>query len=82
MPPSLRRRCLSAQALARAANARTFCVCFFGGDPAVQMPHALAAGRRLAERGVVVCWETAGTAHPRLMDRAVDLSLLLGWGYG
>ena len=78
IPFSLQARSLSAQALAQVANIRTFCVCFFGGDPAVQMPHALATGRLLAERGVVVCWETAGTAHPRLMGRAVDLSLRTG----
>jgi pyruvate formate lyase activating enzyme len=66
---------LSARELADCANARTFCVCYFGGDPASQMPHALASARYLAERGVVVCWETAGTQHPKLMDRAVQLSL-------
>jgi len=37
--------------------------------------HALAAGQRLAERDVAVCWETAGTSNPRLLDRAVQLSL-------
>jgi pyruvate formate lyase activating enzyme len=42
------------------------------------MAHALAASRLLAERGVVICWETNGTAHPRLMDRALDLSLSTG----
>jgi pyruvate formate lyase activating enzyme len=42
------------------------------------MAHALAASRLLAERNVVVCWETNGTAHPRLMDRALDLSLNTG----
>ena len=73
--PSLQRRGMSARALAAQANARTFCVCFFGGDPASQMPHALAAAHLLAARGVAVCWETAGTANPRLMDKAVDLSL-------
>lgn len=69
---------ISAGELADAANERTYCVCYFGGDPASQMPHALATSRRLAERGVVVCWETNGTAHPRLMDRAFDLSLETG----
>ncbi|HEY64854.1 MAG TPA: radical SAM protein [Caldilineae bacterium] len=69
---------ISAQELAMAANRRTFCVCYFGGDPASQMPHALASAHLLAERGVVVCWETSGTAHPRLMDRAVELSLRTG----
>jgi pyruvate formate lyase activating enzyme len=39
------------------------------------MPHALAAARRLAERGVAVCWETAGTARAELMERALALSL-------
>jgi len=70
----LRERSLSAGQLAAAANAETFCVCFFGGDPASQMLHALAAGQRLAERGVAVCWETAGTSHPRLLQRGLQLS--------
>ena len=69
---------LTAAELADAANPRTYCVCYFGGDPASQMAHALAASRLLAQRGVVVCWETNGTAHPRLMDRALALSLATG----
>jgi pyruvate formate lyase activating enzyme len=69
---------LTAVELADAVDPRTYCVCYFGGDPASQMAHALATSRLLAERGVVVCWETNGTAHPRLMDRAFDLSLATG----
>ncbi len=69
---------LSADELAEAANDRTYCACFFGGDPASQMPHALATARYLAERGVVVCWETNGTARPRLMDQAFDLAVETG----
>jgi len=69
------RRGCRARDLADAANPDTFCVCYFGGDPASQMPHALASAELLARRGVAVCWETAGTAHPHLMDRAVALSL-------
>lgn len=68
----------SAADLAAAANPDTFCVCFFGGDPASQMPHALAAAKLLAARGVRVCWETNGTMHPRLLDAAVRLSLQTG----
>jgi pyruvate formate lyase activating enzyme len=64
--------------LADSANERTFCVCYLGGDPASQMPHALASARLLAARGVTVCWETAGLQHPKLMDRAVQLSLESG----
>jgi pyruvate formate lyase activating enzyme len=64
--------------LAGQAHRRTFCVCFFGGDPAPQMPHALATSHLLAERGVTICWETNGSMHPRLLDRAVDLSLESG----
>lgn len=69
---------ISARELADCANARTFCVCYFGGDPASQMPHALASAQYLATQGVTVCWETAGTQHPKLMDRAVQLSLETG----
>jgi pyruvate formate lyase activating enzyme len=69
---------LSAQQLANAADARTFCVCYFGGDPSPQMPHALATSRLLASRGVRICWETNGSMNPRLLDRAVKLSLESG----
>ena len=69
---------ISSAELADCANSRTYCVCYFGGDPASQMPHALAASKRLAAKGAVICWETAGTSHPRLLDRAVQLSLESG----
>jgi pyruvate formate lyase activating enzyme len=69
---------MDARELAEVANARTYCVCFFGGDPASQMLHALAAGGRLGKKGVAVCWETAGTSNARLLDRAVELSLASG----
>jgi pyruvate formate lyase activating enzyme len=71
-------RGMTAAELAAAANPRTFCVCYFGGDPSSQMPHALASAIALAEVGVTVCWETSGAANPRLMDRAVALSLQSG----
>jgi pyruvate formate lyase activating enzyme len=66
---------MSARRLADQAHARTFCVCYFGGDPAPQMPHALATSRLLAEKGVTVCWETNGSMHPRFLSQAMDLSL-------
>lgn len=69
---------ITASRLAAAANAETFCVCYFGGDPASQMPHALAASARLARRGVRICWETNGTMHPRLLDAALRYSLETG----
>ncbi len=69
---------IRADELASAANSRTFCVCFFGGDPSSQMPHALAAARRLARCGVRVCWETNGMMHSKLLDAAVQISLDTG----
>jgi pyruvate formate lyase activating enzyme len=69
---------VSAEHLAAQAHSRTHCVCYFGGDPTPQMPHALAASRLLADQRVAVCWETNGSMHPRLLDQAVDLSLRTG----
>jgi len=70
-----RNKTISARDLAEAANSDTFCVCYFGGDPASQMPHALASSRYLAQRGVRICWETNGTSHPKLLDAAVQYAL-------
>ena len=64
----------SAVELSRQADRRTFCVCYFGGDPSSQMPHALAASRLLARQGVRICWETNGMANPKLMEAAVRYS--------
>jgi pyruvate formate lyase activating enzyme len=69
---------VGAEELAGEANSRTYCVCYFGGDPASQMVHALATGKLLAGLGVTVCWETNGMASHGLMDRAMDLSLATG----
>lgn len=76
--PHLTGKGLRASELASIANARTFCVCFFGGDPASQMPHALAASKPLAQRGMRLCWETNGTMHPKLLEAAVEYSLNTG----
>jgi pyruvate formate lyase activating enzyme len=64
--------------LAAQAHPRTFCVCYFGGDPTPQMPHALATSKILAGQGVTVCWETNGSMHPRLLDQALGLSMTSG----
>lgn len=66
---------ISVDELAAVANTRTFCVCYFGGDPASQMPHALASATKLAEQKVTICWETSGAVNPHLMNRAIELSL-------
>jgi pyruvate formate lyase activating enzyme len=42
------------------------------------MPHALDSSKRLAERGVRICWETNGMMHPKLLDRAVRYSVETG----
>lgn len=71
-------RLVSAQALAAVSNRRTYCVCFFGGDPASQMPHALAVSRFLSQQGVRICWETNGMMHPKFIEAAVRYSLTTG----
>ncbi len=69
---------VSARDLADEAGTRATCVCYFGGDPSPQMPHALATSRVLAERGLHVCWETNGSMHPKYLEAAVQLSLETG----
>jgi len=73
---------IPAGTLAGAADARTSCICFFGGDPAPQLPFSLHAARlaREGRRGGIlrICWETNGTMHPALLDEMVDLALESG----
>ena len=69
----------TAQELAAAVVSTTSCICFFGGDPTSQLPHALAAARKAckdnAGRILRVCWETNGSMAPALLEQMMDLSL-------
>ncbi len=75
----------SAKELAQAAESNSItCICFFGGDPSVQMPHALAASklavRRARAQGRIlrICFETNATMHPSVADRMAELVLETG----
>jgi len=75
---------LSAESLAEKADSRVSCICYFGGDPSVQMPHALKTSRlalRKAEedkRILRICWETNGYEKEELAIQAAELSLKSG----
>ena len=65
--------------LADAVDDRTSCICYFGGDPTPQLPHALRASRlalnKNKERILRICWETNGSMHPAALKQAAKLSL-------
>jgi pyruvate formate lyase activating enzyme len=73
---------ISAAELAARVDTRTACICYFGGDPSTQLPHAIAASvlarRRASGRILRICWETNGTMHPRLLRRAMRIALESG----
>lgn len=75
-------RTVPAKELARAVDERVTCVCYFGGDPAPQLPYSLAASRLAREdrpgRILRFCWETNGSMHPTLMDRMFEMALSSG----
>ncbi len=70
---------LSAEELAEQVDEQTACICFFGGDPSPQMPHAVAtaelARKKVGSRSLRLCWETNGSLHPALLRRAANLAL-------
>ena len=75
---------MSAQDLAEKANSRVSCICFFGGDPSPQMPHALKTSQlamQEAERDnriLRICWETNGYEKQEFALSAAELSLKNG----
>ena len=73
---------VTASRLAEAVDDRTACVCFFGGDPTPQLPHAIRVSRlALREsqgRILRICWETNGSMHPASLKQMAELSLKSG----
>ena len=72
----------TADELAESVTPETSCICFFGGDPTCQLPHALAASRlarkQSSQRILRICWETNGSMSPGLLDEMIELSLESG----
>jgi pyruvate formate lyase activating enzyme len=72
----------TARDLAAGLNDRTTCVCYFGGDPAPQLPFTLNASRLAREsrpdRILRICWETNGSMAPELLDRMMSVALETG----
>ena len=73
---------ISAKQLASKTDAKTSCICFFGGDPTPQVIHALRASRmalqKNAGRVLRICWETNGGTAPALIDQMAQVSLASG----
>ena len=68
--------------LADVVSPATSCICFFGGDPTCQLPHALAVSRLACRKNpgrlLRICWETNGSMDSRLLDEMIELSLESG----
>ncbi len=79
---SLSNQTHTAAELAESVTPSTSCICFFGGDPTCQLPHALAASklarRQNKKRILRICWETNGSMNPQLLDKMMGLSLESG----
>lgn len=75
---------LSSEELAGKVNSRVSCICFFGGDPSVQMPHAIKTSEIALEKAngekriLRICWETNGNMRGDFAIKAAELSLKSG----
>jgi len=75
---------MSTQDLADKVDKHVSCICYFGGDPSTQMPHALKTSQLVLQktgeekRILRICWETNGYMKPELANQAAELSLKSG----
>lgn len=73
---------VSPQELSRAVDDTTACICFFGGDPSTQAPHAIRTSRMALKQAqgriLRICFETNGRWNPVLLDQAARLSMESG----
>lgn len=73
---------VSAERLAAAADSRTACICYFGGDPTCQLPHSIhtsqIALKQKRNKILRVCWETNGSMNSKLLKPMAKISLESG----
>lgn len=68
--------------LIAAVDARTACICYFGGDPTPHLPYAIMASRAAIRKNkgriLRICWETNGAMNRGLLKQMAQLSLQSG----
>ncbi|MHA1604455.1 MAG: radical SAM protein [Candidatus Freyarchaeota archaeon] len=76
---------ISAKSLAEKCEKRVTCICYFGGDPAVQMPHSIRTAELAVEKAksewngpMRICWETNGSMNWPLLEKAAQIALKTG----
>ncbi|NPB08861.1 MAG: radical SAM protein [Thermodesulfobacteria bacterium] len=78
----LGRRPVTSEFLWRDLNPTVSCICYFGGDPGPQAPHALFFSRKMREQagdGILrICWETNGAEARAVIREMMKLSLESG----
>ena len=76
------KREITSEQLASCVDDRTACICYFGGDPAPQVLHAIETSKQALDknRGRIlrICWETNGAMNPSFLEKMADLSLRSG----
>lgn len=71
---------INAEELAEKVDDRTACICYFGGDPAPQILHAIKTSKLVLrkKKDTRICWETNGTIQRRFLEVVANLSLESG----
>jgi len=73
---------ITARDLADAVDAKTTCICYFGGDPTPQILHALKtaslARQRNPGRILRICWETNGAMQEPYLTMMAETSIESG----
>jgi len=75
---------VSAEGLAAKVHSTVSCICYFGGDPSPQMPHALRTSEIALEKAkdegriLRICWESNGYMNEVFAERAAKLSFESG----
>ena len=70
--------------LASKVNKATSCICYFGGDPAAQIEHAIKVSKLAIEKAreekriLRICFETNGSMNKAFVKKIAELSLVSG----
>jgi len=68
--------------LISAVDAKTACICYFGGDPSPQAAFSIQASRLALKKNndtrLRICWETNGSVNPGLLAEMLEIALYSG----